>query len=70
MEQKKKAINKDFNMPFYIVEELVEYAKKEAIGQCATINKENLQGLLKLAVINERLTEEQAKVIIKEFCNE
>ena len=31
---------------------------------------ENIKSLLKLAVINDKLTKEQAKFIEKEFCRE
>lgn len=59
-----------FSVPYYIVEELIEYVEQTAMGRCRSMKWENIKSLLGLAVINKRITREQADFIEKEFCRE
>lgn len=63
-------INKDFNVPYYIFEEIVEYVEITAKGHCKTMKWKNIKSLLNLAVINNRLTNEQAEYLKNTFCRE
>lgn len=63
-------INEDFNIPYYIFEEIVQYVKLTAQGNCKCMKWENIKALLGLAKINKRLTQEQVDLLIKEFCRE
>lgn len=63
-------INEDFNIPYYIFEEIVEYVELTAQGHCKCMKWENIKALLGLAKINKRLTQEQVDLLIKEFCRE
>lgn len=65
-----KTINVDFNIPYYIFEELAEYLELTAKGRCKSSKWENIKSLLRLAIINERLTKEQAEFLEKTFCRE
>lgn len=60
----------NLNVPYYIVEEIVEYIEQKATGKNRSMKWENIKALLRLAVANERLTEEQAKFLEKQFCRE
>ena len=57
-------INKEFNVPFYIFEEIVEYIEQTAQGRCRPMKWKNIKKLLRLAKINNRLTNKQIKYII------
>ena len=63
-------VNKDFNVPMYIVEELVDYLELTAKGYSKCMKWENIKSLLKLAKINNRLTENQVQYIINTYCRE
>ena len=63
-------INEEFNIPYYIFEEITEYIELTAKGHCKCMKWENIKSLLRLAVVNDRLTEQQAKFLEKEFCRE
>ena len=63
-------VNKDFNVPMYIVEELVDYLELTAKGYSKCMKWENIKSLLKLAQINNRLTENQVQYIINTYCRE
>ena len=58
------------NIPTYIVEEIEEYIKLTDKGYCKCMKWENIKSLLKLAIINNRITEEEAKDIEKTYCRE
>ncbi len=62
--------NKDFSVPYYIFEEITEYIELTAKGYCKCMKWENIRALLRLAVVNNNITEEQAKFLEKEFCRE
>ena len=63
-------INKDFNIPYYIFEEIVEYVELTAQGHCKCMKWDNIKSLLRLAKVNNRLTEEQVNYIIENFNRE
>ena len=62
--------NQEFNVPYYIFEEIIEYVELTAKGYCKCMKWENIKTLLRLAVVNNRLTKEQAEFLEKEFCRE
>ena len=63
-------LNKDFNVPYYIFEEILQYVELTAKGNCKTMKWENIKSLLNLAVISNRLTKEQAEYLKETFCRE
>lgn len=63
-------LNKEFNVPYYIFEEIIEYVELTAKGYSKCMKWENIKALLRLAVLNNRLTKEQAQFLEKEFCRE
>lgn len=63
-------LNKEFNIPYYLVEEIIEYIELTAKGHCKCMKWENIKALLRLAVVNNRITKEQAEFLEKEFCRE
>ena len=63
-------INEDFNIPFYIFQEIVEYIEETAKGHCKSMKWKNIKLLLGLAKINNRLSSEQVDYIIKTYCRE
>lgn len=63
-------INEDFNIPFYIFQEIVEYIEETAQGHCKSMKWKNIISLLGLAKINNRLSSEQVDYIIKTYCRE
>lgn len=63
-------MNNDFNVPYYIVEELVDYIELTAQGHCKCMKWENIKSLLGLAKINNRLTKEQVNFLIKTYNRE
>ena len=63
-------LNKEFNVPYYIFEEIIDYVELTAKGYSKYMKWENIRTLLRLAVVNNRLTEQQVKFLEKEFCRE
>ena len=63
-------INEDFNVPYYIFEEIVEYIEQTAEGRCRCMKWENIKSLLNLAVINNRLTKKQSELLQRKYCRE
>lgn len=63
-------INEEFNIPYYIFEEITEYIELTAKGHCKCMKWENIKSLLNLAVVNKRLSRQQAEFLEKEFCRE
>ena len=61
-------INDEFNIPYYIFEEIVEYVEQTAKGKFKCMKWENIKSLLNLAVVNKRITRPQAEYLEKEFC--
>lgn len=60
----------EFKIPYYIVEEIVEYIELTSKGYSKCMKWENIKALLKLAVVSNSLTEEQSKIIERNFCRE
>jgi len=65
-----KKINEDFNVPYYIFEELVEYIELSHHGYAKPMKWENIKALVMLAVVNERLSKEQATFLIERYGRE
>ena len=63
-------IKKDFNVPYYIVEEIVDYIELTAQGHCKCMKWENIKSLLRLAKVNDRLSNEQVDFLIKTYNRE
>ena len=63
-------INKEFNIPYYIFDEIVNYIELSAKGDCKCMKWENIQALINLAVVNNRLSKEQAEYMKTAFCRE
>ncbi len=63
-------INKDFNIPYYIFEEIVEYIEQTAQGCYKSMKWSNIKALLRLAQVNKRLSSEQVNFIIETYCRE
>lgn len=63
-------INEDFNVPYYIFEEIVEYIELTAQGHCKCMKWENIKSLLRLAKVHNKLTEQQVNFIIEKFNRE
>ena len=65
-----KSINEEFDVPYYIFEEIVEYIELTSKGYCKSMKWENIKSLLNLAKINKRLSDEQVKFIIDKYNRE
>lgn len=63
-------INEEFNIPYYIFEEITEYIELTAKGHCKCMKWENIKSLLNLAVANNRLTRQQANYLKEKFNRE
>lgn len=63
-------INKDFNIPYYIFEEIVEYIELTNQGYCKCMKWENIKSLLRLAKINNSLSSEQVNFLIEKYNRE
>lgn len=63
-------INEEFNIPYYIFEEITEYIELTAKGRCKCMKWENIKALLNLAVINNSLSKQQANFLKEKFCRE
>ena len=59
-----------FLIPNYLFEEIAEYLETTAKGKCKFSKWNNIQALLRLAVVNDRITEEEAKYIKEKYCRE
>ena len=68
--KQEKLINPEFDIPYYIFDEIVEYVEKTAQGRCKTMKWENIKALLRLAKINNRLSEAQVEFIINKYNRE
>ena len=65
-----KKLDSDFFIPYYIFEEIIEYVEMSAKGKCKCMKWENIKSLMNLAIINGKLTKEEAEFLKKKFCRE
>ena len=65
-----ETINKDFDIPIYIVEELINYVELTAKGYSKCMKWENIKALFRLAQVNNRLAKQQVEFIISTYCRE
>lgn len=63
-------INEEFNIPYYIFEEITEYIELTAKGHCKCMKWENIKSLLNLAVVNKKLSRQQADYLKEKFDRE
>lgn len=63
-------INIEFDIPYYIFEEIVEYIEDTSKGKSRCMKWENIKALLRLAVKQNRLSEQQAKSLEEKYCRE
>lgn len=63
-------INKDFDVPHYIFEEIVEYIELKNQGKCKAAKWQNIKCLLNLAKVNNRLSSEQVNFLIDKYNRE
>lgn len=68
--RKMEQMKKDFCIPYYIFDEIVEYIELTAKGYSKSMKWENIKSLLRLAVVSNSMADEQAKYIEKTFCRE
>ncbi len=62
--------DENFDVPYYVVEEIVDYIEQTAKGKSKSMKWENVKALIRLALINKRLSKEQAEFLISNFCRE
>lgn len=65
-----KQVENDFFIPYYIFEEIVEYIEDTANGKIKINKWENIKSLLKLAVVNNNLSKNEAKFLEEKFHRE
>ena len=63
-------INSNFDIPFYIFEEIVEYIDFKSNKIEKASKWDNILLLLNIAVANNKLSYEQSEYIKKTFCRE
>lgn len=68
--KKEKVINFDFDIPYYIFEEIIEYIEQIHSNKLDNGKWKNIKSLLRLALINGRLTKEQVTYIEETYCRE
>ena len=62
--------NYEFEVPYYIFQEIVEYIELSAGGKNKGARWDNIKALIGLAVINKRITRAQGDFLIKTYCRE
>ena len=68
-----KSINnedRNFDIPYYVFEEIVSYIEETAKGSSKCIKWSNVKALIRLAILNNRLSKEQGNFLINTFCRE
>ena len=63
-------INPDFNIPFYIVEELITYIELNALGYSESKRWDTIKALLRVAKVNGRFSKEQIDFLESKYCRE
>ena len=62
--------DENFDVPYYVMEEIVDYIEQTAKGNSKSMKWDNVKAIIRLALINNRLSEEQADFLIKNFYRE
>lgn len=62
--------NEEFNIPYYVFEEIVEYVELTSQGEEKVKKWENVKSLTNLAVLNGRLTKNQGEFLLKTYNRE
>lgn len=65
-----KMNNKEFNVPYYIFQEIVEYIELTAQGKNKSSKWENIKVLINLAVLNNHITKSQGEFLVKTYSRE
>lgn len=60
----------DFVIPDYVLAEIKEYIEETQQGRCRCMKWQNIRALLRLAMVNGRITYEQVLVVEKAFYRE
>lgn len=63
-------INEEFNIPYYVFEEIIEYLQLTVQGNHNPLKWANVEALMGCAKINKRLTNKQIETIRKKCCKE
>ena len=63
-------INEEFAVPYYIFEEIIEYVELTSKGYSKCMKWNNIKAILKLAVVNNKITEEQASFLEDKYNRE
>lgn len=62
--------NEDFTILFYIVEEIISYIEETVLGRCKCMEWDNIKSLLRLAQVNNKLTNTKVQYIMDTYCRE
>lgn len=68
--EKEETVNEEFNIPFYIFDEIIEYFELTEQGKKNPVKWANVEALMGCARINKRLTMKQIEEIRKRCCRE
>lgn len=68
--KKRGTEDKNFDVPYYVVEEIVDYIEQMSKGKSKSMKWENVKALIRLAILNNRLSKEQGEFLIKTYCRE
>lgn len=63
-------INKEFYIPYYIFEEIVNYIELTSKGLNKSSKWENIKTLINLAVLNNHITKSQADFLVNSYNRE
>ena len=63
-------INKEFYIPYYIFEEIVNYIELTSKGLNKSSKWENINTLINLAVLNNHITKSQADFLVNSYNRE
>lgn len=68
--KKEEIENQNFDIPYYVFEEIVDYIEQTAKGKSKCMKWSNVKAIIRLAVLNNRLSKEQGDFLITTFCRE
>jgi len=63
-------LKKSTYIPRYVADEIIEYIELTEQGYSKCMKWENIRALLRLAIVNNRITRTQADNIEKTYCRE